>query len=281
MSHTLDDLLDVTGLAELRSGGLSKTAKEAGVEEDHEYFLKLAERCERAAAEAPTEAGEAKERELQEKTAAIAIIAKTLDEIEALSGAATEKVASADLRAVAFVERAIASGHSPEAIATFMKEAGLLSRGMHGLLGRGKMGIGDALKHMGGDLAEKGTRHFGVALRDAARNMTPARADRYIEKLRASYGDEAAKHLIDESGARLNHLPSVRDLIAKKPDAKNVLSMSMGGGKGHGVTADQLKTVGKPAAAVAGGLAAGKALFGGDAEDPKKKPHGNVTVINP
>jgi hypothetical protein len=129
MSHTLDDLLDVTGLAELRSGGISKTAKEAGPAEAHEYFLKLAERCERAATQ-PAEAGGAIERELEEKTAAIAIIAKTLDEIDALAGAAGEKLASADPRAAAFIERAIASGHPPEAIATFMKEAGIFSRGM-------------------------------------------------------------------------------------------------------------------------------------------------------
>jgi hypothetical protein len=188
-------------------------------------------------------------------------------------------LASEDERAAEFIERALAAGHEPDAIAAFMKQAGFLSRGMHSLLGRGNVGAGEALKGVGGSLAEKGVRHFGVAFRDAARNMSPERANRYIERLRASYGDPAVRHLIEESGARLNHVPSVRDLLPKAPEGKKLLSLSIGG-KEHGLTAADLKAAGKPAVAVGGGLAAGKALFGGDHDDQKKK-HGNVTVINP
>ena len=282
MSHTLDDLLDATGLSELRSSGIRKTAGESAPEAEHEQFLKLAERCERAAAQPPAETG-AKDRELQEKTAAIAIIARTLGEIAAIADGTSEKLASAsaDARAAAFIETALASGHGPEQIAAFMKQAGLFSRGMHSLLGRGNIGVGEALKGAGVGLSEKGIRHIGVALRDAADNMSPARAHRMIEGLRASYGDQNVRKLIEQSGARLNHIPSVRDIMPRKPGGKNVLGLNVGG-KEHGVTSDQLKAVGKPAAAVAGGLAAGKALFGGGGGyEDQKKQHRNVTVINP
>jgi hypothetical protein len=282
MTHTLDDLLDATGLSELRSSGMHKIAGAGDEEEEHEDFLKLADRCERAAAQVSAAPVNARERELQEKTAAIAVIARTLTEIELATDGASEKVASEDLHAAAFIERALASGHRPEDIAAFMKQAGFFSRTMHSVLGRGHVGAGEALKGVGGGLSEKGVRHLGVALRDAAQNMSPAGANRYVERLRASYGDANARKLIEQSGARLNHVQSVRDLLPKTPASsagKTVMSVTVGG-KQHGVTADQLKTVGKPAAVAAGGLAAGKALFGNDDEDKKKK-HSNVTVINP
>src|SRR5579859_2499020 len=259
MGHTLDELLDVSGLAELRSNGLDKTAAAEPAGEEHDHFLKLAERCERAAAQAPAPAPpSAAEQALQEKTAAIAVIASTLAEVEAITGGGGgEKVAADGGQAAAFIERALASGHDPEAIAAFIKEAGFFNRTMHSLLGRGRVGAGEALKGLGGGMSEKGVRHFGVALRDAAQNLSPASANRYIERLRAAYGDKNVRHLVEQSGARLNHVASVRDLLPKAPSAegKNLLSIGIGS-KQHGITADQLKSVGKPAAAAAGGLAA-------------------------
>jgi hypothetical protein len=155
MGPTLDDLLDATGLSEMRSSGMRKTAGEGSQDEDHEYFLKLADRCERAATQAPirTEV----DRELQEKTAAVAVIAKTLGEIEALSGGAGEKVAFEGTREARFIAAALANGHRPEEIAAFLKQAAL-SEAVHKLVGRARLGAGKSLEGIGGLLSEKGKK---------------------------------------------------------------------------------------------------------------------------
>jgi hypothetical protein len=251
----LDDLLDATGISDLESEGLQKNAHEAPATEEHEQFLKLAERCERAATQSGATQPVVRERELAEKTAAIAVIAQTLGEIEAMVGG-TEKVAADRSPAAAFIELALAEGHAPAEIARFMKQAGMLSRAANNLLGRAGIGAGEALHGFG-------ARHVSSALREAAEDLGPAPLGRYIDKLRANYGDRRVRQLIERSGAKLDHVPSVRDLLPQKPPK-------------YGVTTDQLKQVAKPAAGVAAGLAAGKALFGDGGDD---KRHGGVTVV--
>jgi hypothetical protein len=245
-------------LSELRSRGAEKTASADSNEDEQAYFLKLAERCERAAVQ-PLGAN-AKDLAIAEKTATIAVIARTLGEIEAIAGGGSEKTAGEDPRNAAFVERALAAGHAPEAVALFMKEAGLASRGAHQLLGRGHVGVGETLKRIGGRLSDRGTGHLGAALRDAAENLSPTNAARYIDQLRARYGDARVRQLIESSGAKLDHVPSVRDL----------LTASAEGAAPPGAIADRLKGAAVPAAAAVGGLGVGKALFGAPPEDKKK-----------
>lgn len=139
MGHTLDELLDATGISELDAASLEKGAADVAGADDEEQLLKLAERCERAATQPSAAPGPAKERELAEKTAAIAVITKTLGEIAEIAAAGTgggQKVASDQRREAAFIERALAAGHAPDEIARFLKQAGLL-QAMRGTLERG------------------------------------------------------------------------------------------------------------------------------------------------
>jgi len=258
MSHTLDDLLDATGLSDLEAEGFEKRAAEAAPTEEHEQFLKLAERCERAATQTSPLSSSGRERELAEKTAAIEVIAQTLGEIDAVV-AGGEKVAADRRPAAAFIERALASGHAPAEIARFMKAAGLLSRSAHSLMGRAGVSAADTLHNAG-------VRHFGAALRDAAENMAPARLERYIQGLRASYGDKKVRHLIERSGANVGHVPSARALFPSDPSPPATAT-------------SQLKSVAKPAATAAAGLAAGKLLFDRDGGGDKRHGGGGVTVI--
>lgn len=142
MGHTLDELLDATGISELDGAFLEKNAAEVARADDDAELLKLAERCERAAAQPSAAPGTGEQRALAEKTAAVAIIAKTLGEIERVSAEGNgEKIASDQSREAAFIKRALASGHASEEIARFLKQAGML-QSMRGTLERGGAALG-------------------------------------------------------------------------------------------------------------------------------------------
>lgn len=254
---TLDDLLDATGVSQL---GEIKTAAEAP-DDDVNSFLKLAERCERAASTAPPNGR--REQELVEKTAAIAVIARTLSEVDALAGGG-EKTAADDSARAVFIERALAEGHPPEAIARFLKEAGAVSRAARGLLGHGGLGAAKALERAGGGLAQSGEHHLGAALRGVAEDLTPDKAGRYIDRLRARYGDDRVRNLIARSGAKLDHVPTVRDLLEAKPAAAE----AAGGAAKPG---ELLRRAAAPAAGAAGGLLVGSALSGGSEGKRKRR----------
>lgn len=265
MTPTLDDLLDASGISAL---GETKIAGEASTGDEADSFLKLAERCERAAgAAAPND----RAAELAEKTAATAVIARTLAEIDALDGKNPgEKTAADDAGRTAFIERALAHGHTPDAIARFLKEAGAMSRAAHGLLGRGGLGVGKALARAGGGVAEKGEHHLGAALRGVAEDLTPDKAGRYVDSLRARYGDDRVRKLIERSGAKLDHVPTVRDLLQVKSEATE----AAGGASKPGAL---LRGAAGPAAGAAGGLLVGSALGGGaDAKKKRRDPAGDV-----
>lgn len=267
MGHTLDELLDATGISDLEASHLEKNAGDAPPLDEHAELLKLAERCERAAAAPEDESESSEATELAEKTAAIAVIAKTLDEIEAVAIGAREKLASQDDgRAAAFIERALAAGHAPDDIARFMKQAGMLSQSLHGAAGHGGVVVGGALERLGAGLSERGTHHLGTALRDAAEHMSPEHLGGYLERLRARLGDDKLKHLVERSGAKIDHAPSVGDILPKSPKTRGVPSR------------EQLKAVGVPAAAAVGGLAAGRALGRHGAHDDREASRDDARI---
>lgn len=118
MGLTLDQLLDATGVSEL-SGGHQKRASAP----ERMDLLKLAERCRQAADASPEDQVEEGTRELVEKTAAVAIIRRTLAEIDAIGIGGSEKVASPPgPDHSAFIKKALEQGHSPESIARFLQD---------------------------------------------------------------------------------------------------------------------------------------------------------------
>jgi hypothetical protein len=121
VSYSLNQLLDATGINELTGSHLKKTASER----ESFDFSKLAQRC-RDAAETPVgEIDPSAHAELVEKTAAVAVIHKTLSEIRHLesSGGSVKTAAAQGLppAAAAFIKSALAEGHSPEQIAKFLQ----------------------------------------------------------------------------------------------------------------------------------------------------------------
>jgi hypothetical protein len=118
MGLTLDQLLEATGVDEL-AGGHHKTASSSEVATD---FAKLADLCREAADATPTDEVNARQRELVEKTAAVAIIQRTLEEIREIDGnpPSVVKTASVQPNHAPFIKQALEAGHSPEDIAQFL-----------------------------------------------------------------------------------------------------------------------------------------------------------------
>jgi len=121
MGYSLDELLDATGINELDGSQLRKTAASS----EQCDFSKLAERCREAADATPSEVEQSDHRELVEKTAAIAVIEKTLSEIGSIVGAPLQKTAAArktGFGRAAFIKSALEAGHDPENIAKFLEK---------------------------------------------------------------------------------------------------------------------------------------------------------------
>lgn len=109
---TLTQLLTATGVDQLTANGTEKVAA------PEVSFSKLAERCRKAAEDTSVDVDE---RALAEKTASVAVVAKVLQEIRDLDGIPHTKVAAEATKEAAFVQAALAEGHSPADIASFLR----------------------------------------------------------------------------------------------------------------------------------------------------------------
>ena len=121
MGYTLEQLLDAAGMDQVTGPSLQKTAAQRPPD-----LLKLAERCRSAADEDPPAppADTVNEQALVEKTAAVAIIRRTLAEIREIEGAppeATKTASASGPDPAAFIKAALEEGHSPEDIARFLE----------------------------------------------------------------------------------------------------------------------------------------------------------------
>jgi hypothetical protein len=122
MGYTLDQLLDAAGMDNVTGPPLQKTAANRPPD-----LLKLAERCRSAAEESPPASppgNTVNEQALVEKTAAVAIIRRTLAEIREIEGTPPEATKTASPRGTdpaAFIKAALEEGHSPEDIARFLE----------------------------------------------------------------------------------------------------------------------------------------------------------------
>ncbi len=287
MGYSLDQLLDETGVSDLGGArSMNKTAAEKP------NFSKLAERCRRAVDATPAERSGSADRDLAEKTAAIAVIGRTLAEIRAIEGDAGghQKTAAAasSFSTETFIKAALEAGHPPEAIAGFLeKNAGILDRIKGGVR---EMRAGHALgraERIGAKAEAKGGEAFR-RFQDHVRKsegLGESERDALVSKLRVRLGDEKAAQLVADHPAYKN-LPSAKGLKKAAPPAATggsgkgpgeALGMNIGGAH-MGVTGEQLGKLKKPAALVGAGYLGHRALTGGGAKDDKKKS--GVVVVN-
>jgi hypothetical protein len=275
MATTLDQLLETTGIGELSGKGIKKTAGE-----EPAAFSKLAERCRRAATASPEEENRGKTQELVEKTAAVAVIARTLTEIENIVGEGEEKTAAPvdDPRVAEFINTSLNEGHRPEEIAEFLvKEGGRIGRFFSGLRAGRQVNKGGKLVAKGTELAQSGKRGYMSMAVDAASGSEAAKRS-FLIKLRRSLPDNEAAIVMRESGVKgFDHLPEFKALKPHiEPPAKPFFSGELGGKKLE-ISSETANRVLKPAAMIGGGALAGKAIFGGN--DSKKKSGKNIVVM--
>lgn len=288
MGMTLDQLLEATGIDEMAGLGLKKVAAEKSPAVD---FLKLAQRCREAATEVPVAVGDDAERDLISKTAAVAVISRTLHEIDEICGVSEKTAAAVSVDPIAFAQEALSKGHSPEDIAVFMKQANLFSNWGESLASmwhrnRGTAAItkGVRLKVPAQAFVDKGQHRWEQVLRDAGTSRNRDHQRTVVADLRRQFGDADGAALLSSSGAgaSLKGVDGIKEMLAAAAAAeaklhgpKHALSFKIGDTT-IGLTQKQLNTYGKPAALVAGGAVVAKGgILGGN----EKKKSG-VVVIN-
>lgn len=290
MSYTLDQLLEATGVNELSGGNLAKKASA----DKGENLSKLAERCRKAVDATPDERVHAGQQELVEKTAAVAIIRRTLSEIRDIEDAGPEiiKTASAPVPDQAqFVKAALEKGHSPQQIAEFLEKTAIVGR-VGRFLSRGKAerGYRKAKKTLetGQSIGKDNAAHWQDLIRKH-KGLPDNQKSALISRMRRKMGDEHTSNLMKAMGGGhdFKKLDSFKDLqksVAKTPTpavpgaAKKTnyaASMNLGGSE-VGVTKAQAKKMKTPALYAGAGVLAHRAATGGG---NNKKSSGRGPVI--
>ena len=283
MSYTLDELLDTTGVSDLSGRSLTKKAGAT----DGFNLSKLAERCRRAVDATPQEHATANQRELVEKTAAVAIISRTLSEIreieESSPGATKTAAQSSGPDQAEFVKAALEAGHQPQEIAEFLeKSAGQLT----GRVGRWLSARKASKGYEAGQKAAKGVEAAGAKniahwqhLVRQSKDLPAGQRAKLLARMQRTMGPERTSKVLGSMG---NH--SFKDLEQFKDMKKNLPKIiSEGGGKGGkqyaasmniggsqvGITAAQADKAKKPLMYAGAGMLAHKAL-----SKPKEKRRG-------
>lgn len=289
MGYTLDQLLDETGVNSLGATRLEKKAAEKP------NFGKFAERLRKAAAEKPEERASAADQALTEKTAAVAIIGRTLAEIREITGGELDLTKTASdasspaLPIEAFIKQALDAGHAPDKIAEWLdKNAGLFDK-LKGGVREFRAGRAAVKAER---LAQKAEAAGGKAFRrweDHVRHadsLGDAERVALVSRMRINLGDERAAKLIAGSKS-LRDLPNARDLKKVTQDAAQAagggakpsgISLNVGNAQ-MGISSEQLNKLKKPAALLGAGYLGHKALSGRNSGEGEKKKSG-VVVVN-
>lgn len=283
MGYTLDQLLDETGISGISGSRMSKKA--ISTKED---FAKLAERCRRAASATESEQQESDRLGLAEKTAAIAVIGRTLNELREIDDAPYEKTAAANFNVEVFIKTALEAGHSEEEVATFLEKNALFRQ------------IGNALKEFKhGRTILKGERTLAKGeaathkafrgLQDIARKtegLGDIEKAKLLSRWRRKYGDEKTHAVLSSlPGGGFSKMEEFKNLAKSMPSApgaaaalpKHKVGVSIGGTQ-LGLTSDQLKKMKTPALAVGAGFLGHRALSGGG--ESKSKKGSPVIIVN-
>lgn len=294
MGYTLDQLLDQTGLSRITGSHLAKEASSAGAPHD---LLKLAASCRRAADAAADEHDAAHAYELAEKTAAVAIIRRTLSEIADIDTGTPpniEKTASpADPREAVFIAAALEQGHSPEAVAEFLeKDAGLfgrIGRGVENLIAARQTRKAVAGSAQAAAKLKKSKQRW-VNIIEKSRGLSEAERTALIQRMKLELNPVTTMQVLEATpgGAKgFKELQAYKDLKAAVPAAeaaesaasvapKHAVGATIGGTQ-VGLTSKQLRAAKKPALYLGGGALAHRAISGGS-----EKPSGKrgVVVVN-
>jgi hypothetical protein len=266
MGHDLDSLLDATGIGDMAGTQYEKTADaEQGEPFD---FRKLAEQC-RDAVVATTEHREARGRELIEKTASVAVITKTIDEINEIIGDPVEKIAN-DPASAEFVRAALDRGHPPEEVASFLKSAGLVEyvgRVARGARASTRGRAGKRLIDEGRKFESLSHREYGSLLRDAARSGNLNRQQKIVRDLERKLGPKDAARVLERSGADLQ-VPEAYRLLQSAPAATAEI-----GGRKLKLSHEGMQKV-KKVGLIGGAAAGGAALASRGGSDGK-----GITIV--
>lgn len=286
MGYTLDQLLDETGVRNLSGDRLTKKA----AADDGYKLSKLAERCRRAVDATPDEHAAASQHALVEKTAAVAIIGRTLAEIREIEGTSPEvtktAAASPQFSQEQFIKTALEAGHGPKEIAEFLeKTSGRIGRAIGAM--RASRGHAKSMKKVEGALAgsAKNTRHWEGLARQY-QGVPDSQKAAFIAKMRRTMGDAgAAKVLRGTAGHDFKNLGTYKELMKSSPALAEGAALGKGGkpfaasmnigGSQVGVTADQLKKAKKPAMYAGAGMLGHRMLSSKD----EKKSSGRGPVI--
>ncbi|RKX67338.1 MAG: hypothetical protein DRP42_00640 [Tenericutes bacterium] len=252
MGHSLEELLSTTGVGDMAGKQYEKTAADKSEPFD---FRKLAEQC-RAAADATEAHREARGRELVEKTAAVAVITKTIDEINEIIGDPAEKVASTT-KLAEFVAAALDRGHSPDEVAKFLKTAGpkmdFLMRGGQRARAASRAASGKSLSAAGKSTTNLAKSEYQDLLRQVERTGSHGKMNRYLENLSRKFGDKEAGHILRKSGVTAHG-----DAAKRVMDASEAIAAKGSiGSKSLTITKAQVKKVGPYAIAGGAGMALG------------------------
>jgi hypothetical protein len=290
MGYTLDQLLETTGVSELSGGRLVKKANAPA----SQNLSKLAERCRRAVDATPDEVVASNQQDLVEKTAAVAVIGRTLAEIEAIDGGSPEAIKTASAThsssEAAFIKAALDAGHTPYEIAEFMEKNALFGRIGRGLK-RMKATHGFRKAERLGMKAEaygkRNLREWQDLIRKSEK-VPDAEKAALISRMRRDLGDQSALNaLTSVKGHGFKDLPSFKDLqkavpaqAAQLPGVAGAKPLAAGvniGGTQVGLTSEQLKKMKKPALYAGAGFMGHRMLTGGG--DSKQKSSRGPVII--
>lgn len=281
--YSLDQLLEKTGVNDLAGGeDQEKTASE-----EDASFAKLAERCRQAAEDDSEAVGD--NQELVEKTAAVAIIERTLQEIQSIdaeNSPEAEKTASdGDPRRAAFIKEAFARGYSPREVAEFLEKNAIFGRATRALQAER---LGNQFQRAGRKIEKaqakqsRSARNWQDLVRKAE-GASDKEKEALISRMRRTLGDDVANTAITASGASgFKHLPGWRNLDkAVKAKAQDTAAAAK-------KTPDTLLTKSqvssaankykKPAALAGGGALAYHGIAGGGGGNDRGKK--GVVVVN-
>lgn len=275
-SLTLDELLDATGISEMAGTDLEKRAG-ASIPVS---FSKLAERC-RIAAETPS----VSDNGLAEKTASIAIIQRTLSEIDNIVGPPeaekTAQESSADR--AEFIRAAIEEGHAPEDIAEFLEKQAFGGIGRALRTAKASFGtrraVGAITKATG--KAERNAREWENLLSRYA-GASDIEKTKLFRSMYKDLGPEMTAGMMSKQvGKSYKGLPVVKQIMPKdiKPPAapgaaaQTFEQQAVEKGKAFG------KKYWKPAAMIGGGAYAGSRV-GGSSGDSGSKGSGSGKNVN-
>lgn len=268
MSVTVEELLERSGINSLKGEGVEKTASDNAHENDDglvEALRKLAEH-DSGGGDVKTLAAQ----ELAEKTAEIAVIAKTLSEIEKVASLGLQD--EEERRVATFIKVAMDKGYSEKDIAGFLKNA---AYGNLLKLKKGLQAVRRPFGRKGYQAAENTARSEARLLREILLEGSPRQVRRHLRVLQAQYGkDDLVKQLI-AAKKDLGRLPTEAHKLIPKGADKPGLKITMPGGTEKTITTESLKRYGIPTGAAAGGVAAGAAARGKNKSESK----GGMTVI--